>query len=108
MYVNVYVPKSGGSVVPKSDVYKCSDPRFRLSATDTSKDMRDLPSEILTTCRKTCQCRSLYYTKGPLSWTGVIIRRRRKEGEIEGGKEIKGSGWMEGWLGLGWDGAPTL
>ena len=27
MYVNVYVPKSGGSVVPKSDVYKCSDPR---------------------------------------------------------------------------------
>ena len=26
MYVNVYVPKSGGSVVPKSDVYKCSDP----------------------------------------------------------------------------------
>ena len=65
--------------------------------------MRDLPSEILTTYRKTWQCRSLYYTKGPLSWTGVIIRRRRKEGEIEGGKEIKGSGWMEGWL--GWDGA---
>ena len=27
MYVNVYVPKSGGSVVPKSDVYKCSDPK---------------------------------------------------------------------------------
>ena len=27
MYVNVYVPKSGGSVVPKSDVYKYSDPR---------------------------------------------------------------------------------
>ena len=26
MYVNLYVPKSGGSVVPKSDVYKCSDP----------------------------------------------------------------------------------
>ena len=26
MYVNVYVPKSGGSVVPKSDVYKYSDP----------------------------------------------------------------------------------
>ena len=26
MYVNVYVPKSGGSVVPKSDVHKCSDP----------------------------------------------------------------------------------
>ena len=26
MYVNVYVPQSGGSVVPKSDVYKCSDP----------------------------------------------------------------------------------
>ena len=28
MYVNVYVPKSGGSVVPKSDVYKCSDPHI--------------------------------------------------------------------------------
>ena len=26
MYVNVYVPKSGGSVVPKYDVYKYSDP----------------------------------------------------------------------------------
>ena len=29
MYVNVYVPKSGGSVVRKSDVYKCSDPSRR-------------------------------------------------------------------------------
>ena len=26
MYVNVYVPKSGQSDVPKSDVYKYSDP----------------------------------------------------------------------------------
>ena len=26
MYVNVYVPKYGGGVVPKSDVYKYSDP----------------------------------------------------------------------------------
>ena len=32
MYVNVYVPKSGGSVVPKSDVYKCSDPKKHFSA----------------------------------------------------------------------------
>ena len=26
VYVNVYVPKLGGGVVPKSDVYKYSDP----------------------------------------------------------------------------------
>ena len=49
MYVNVYVPKSGGSVVPKSDVYKYSDPArwmrqdFNLSSAKRTTELSTRP-----------------------------------------------------------------